>query len=148
MSSSPEANTNTTTNTTTTTTTTNTTTTNTTTTTSSSSTEAEAAVEETEESIHEEFVPTPSQRVHLFIYNLYNIIRNIDLLRQYTSIKYGSSSVGACYSSPQALTHESLSSNRINENNMFEEEGNKMDHQHMGTSPSETNKNMRALPYL
>jgi hypothetical protein len=139
MSSSPEANT----------TTTNTTTTNTTTTnTSTAETAGAAAVEETEESIHEEFVPTPSQRVHLFIYNLYNIIRNIDLLRQYTSIKYGSSSVGACYPPPQALTHESLSSNRINENNMFEEEGSKMGHQHMGTSPSEINKNMRALPYL
>jgi ABC-type Zn2+ transport system substrate-binding protein/surface adhesin len=35
---------------------------------------------------------SPMQRVHVFIYQIYNIIRNIDLLKQYTSIKYSQSS--------------------------------------------------------
>jgi hypothetical protein len=75
--------------------------------------------------------------VHLFVYNLYNIIRNIDLLRQYTSIKYGTSSVGGCYSPPlpQTPTHASL----VDDDGVFEED--------LMIAPSEAKKkSMRALP--
>ena len=44
--------------------------------------ESQSKVEE------EEVLLSPIQRVHVFIYQIYNIIRNVDLLKQYTTIKY------------------------------------------------------------
>eukprot|EP00761_Pharyngomonas_kirbyi_P012590 gb/GECH01012617.1/.p1 GENE.gb/GECH01012617.1/~~gb/GECH01012617.1/.p1 ORF type:complete len:115 (+),score=43.06 gb/GECH01012617.1/:1-345(+) len=62
-------------------------------------------------------VDTPLKRVHLFIWSIFNIIRNLDLLRQWLILKDGSSSKRAKSIEKQTHLMLSRSSRSFNQKN-------------------------------